>query len=236
MAEVIGPGLQFLLDEFEERLGKASVAPYLQHVLDMDVSEATREIFIQEEIDDETGGWFTKVVRRLVARSHDPITIWLNTPGGDMESMFVYHDVVTTCPAPICVVATGTVASAGCLMLACASREQDLRMVSESTYFMWHESRGGDSSDLTESEERARRVWKDWQGEHWRKLMGRHVSTTTSRFWRSITNKEPEHYLLGGKAIVEAGIADALFDSAKLPAPARALTFRPSTASRGEGS
>ncbi len=210
----------FLLDELEKRIGKPTTAPYLQHVLDMDVSEATRELFIMEGIDADMAGWFTKVFRRLLAHSHEPITVWLNTPGGDLEAMLVFHDLVTTCPAPVCIVALGNISSAGCLMLACASRKQDLRMVMESTSFMWHEARGA-QEELTESEELARRAHKDWMGEYWRKLMGRHVSSTTTRFWQNITNKTREHWLMPGKAIVEAGIADSLFDPELLPEPAR---------------
>ncbi len=216
-------GAELFLDEIEERIGKSGVAPYLQHIIDMDICETTREIFIQEEIDEKLGGWINVVFRRLLARSDDPITIWLNTPGGDMESMFAYHDIITSCPAPITVIGFGNVSSAGCLMLACASKPQDNRMVMESTSFMWHEARGFGDDALTESEELARRVWKDWTSEHWRQLMARHVSVKgkSTRFWHNITNKEREHWLLGGKAIVDAGIADCLYDPALLPEPAR---------------
>jgi hypothetical protein len=85
---------------------------------------------------------------------------------------------------------------------------------------MWHESRGGDA-ELTESEEKARREWKDWTGEYWRGLMGRYVKGKSTKFWWNITNKAREHWLLGGPAIIEAGIADALYAHVLLPYPAR---------------
>lgn len=213
--------IQAIADEVEARVVKPSpVDPRLMHLLSMDVSVETREVFIQDEVTEETGSWFNKVHRHLVQVNDDPITIWLCTPGGDMRAMFMYHDIVTTSPVPITVVALGEVASAGCLMLACASRPQDNRLVMESTTFMWHEARGF-GGDLTESEAKARRTWEDWTGEHWRRLMARHVQGKNTRFWQNVTNKTREHWELGGKDIVAAGIADDLYRPELLPAPAR---------------
>lgn len=205
-------------DENFKRVPPAG-APPLAHILDLEVNEKTREIFVSEDIDNEFGGWFTKVMRRLESKSNDPITIWLNTPGGDMESMFVYYDLVTQSPCPITIVGIGTVCSAGCLMLACGGTNGGRRLVTESCTFMWHESRGGWADDLTESEKIARREVDDWTGDYWRQLMQRHVKGKNSKFWWNITNKTREHWLLGGQAIVEAGIADALYTNELLPAP-----------------
>lgn len=211
---------ELLFDDKREEV-KTVPAPALAHVLDLEVSEKTREIFISDEIDDDFAGWFTKVMRRLEAISNEPITIWLNTIGGDMESMFVYYDLVTQSPCPITVIGIGTVCSAGCLMLTCGGTNGGKRLVTESCTFMWHESRGGEGGGLSESEEKARREWKDWTGEYWRVLMGRHVKGKTSKFWWNITNKAREHWLLGGEAIIEAGIADALYQHSLLPYPAK---------------
>ncbi len=209
-------------DEEEAKGGSPRTgAPTLWNILDLEVYEKTREIFVTDEIDAEFGGWFTKVMRRLESKSNDPITIWLNTPGGDMESMFIYHDLVTQSPCPITVVGIGTVCSAGCLMLACGGTHGGKRLVTESCTFMWHESRGGGDYELTESEMKSRREWQDWTGDYWRELMSRHVKGKTGKFWWNITNKTREHWLLGGRAIVDAGIADELYTSSLLPATTR---------------
>lgn len=209
----------FDLDDTETEV-RVTPASALSHLLDLEVCERTREIFIGEEIDNEFGSWFTKIMRRLESISHNPITIWLNTPGGDMESMFVYHDLVTSSPCPVTVVGIGTVCSAGCLMLACGGTHGGKRLVTESCTFMWHESRGGDGFDLSESEKMARREYDDWTSDYWRLLMTKHVKGKTSKFWHNITNKTREHWLLGGRAIIDSGIADAIYSPRLLPAPA----------------
>lgn len=208
------------LFEPENRL-KLIPAPEVSHILDLDTNERTREIFISGLIDEEFGGWFLKILRHLESTSKDPITIWLNTPGGDMEAMFVYYDLVTNSSCPITVIGVGTVCSAGCLMLACGGTNGGRRLVTESCTFMWHESRGGEGGDLTESEEKARREWRDWTGDYWRTLMSRHVKGKHTKFWWNVTNKTREHWLLGGKDIVDAGVADAIYSFDLLPAPAK---------------
>lgn len=107
------------------------------------------------------------------------------------------------------------------MMLACGGTKGGKRLVTESCTFMWHESRGGDDADLTESEEKCRRVWKDWMVDYTCLLMARYVKGKTSKFWQNITNKTREHWLLGGQQIIDAGIADALFKYSLLPASAR---------------
>jgi ATP-dependent protease ClpP protease subunit len=207
----------------EESQVKLEQAPALSHVIELEVSERTREIFIGDEIDEDFASWFPKVMRRLESISHEPITIWLNTPGGDLDSMFVFHDLVTKSPCAITIVGIGTVCSAGCLMLACGGTHGGKRLVTESCTFMWHESRDAGVADLTESEKIARREYDDWQSNYWRDLMARHVKGKSTKFWFNITNKTREHWLLGGQAIIDAGIADALYSYDLLPGPAKKL-------------
>lgn len=210
-----------LLDEMEERIARNVPRPYLSHLLDLEVSEGTREIFVTDDIEDDFGRWFTMVFRRLLALSSKPITVWLNTPGGDEEGMLVFYDLVTTSPAPVTIVATGSVCSAGVLMLACGHN----RLVTENCTLMSHESRGLGGPDLRHSESKERRKWEDWLHEQWFELMGRCCTRTRpesdAKFWKRVTEKKAEYWLLGGQQIIDAGIADAIYDPDQLPEPAR---------------
>ena len=75
-----------LFDEIEERVARNMPRPYLAHLLDLEVCEAKREIFVVNGIEDDFAGWFTKVFRRLLSLSHEPITIWLKSPMMDVLS------------------------------------------------------------------------------------------------------------------------------------------------------
>ena len=183
------------------------IAPELAHLLDLGVYEKTREIFIEGEIDDDFGGWLTMVFRRLQLQGPgEPITVWLNTPGGDVQSMFVFYDLVTTIPEEVTVIGIGAVCSAGVLMLACA----DKRLVSENCVLMSHEYSGASGENLRYSEAKERRKWDDWVHLRWIQLMARHTPQDEA-YWKRITERKAEFWLLGGESIVEEGLADGIF-------------------------
>lgn len=214
--------VELLGDEIEERMVKMVPRPELAHFMDLHVNTTTREIFVNGEIGEEFGEWFLHVFRYLLTQSDEAITIWLNTPGGDMESMFVFHDLVRNSPAEVVVIGQGGVASAGCLMLACGHR----RLVTESCVLMWHEWSGEFNSGRY-SELKERRQFEDWTTNHWFELISKYVKPASSQeerdvsWWRRKTKMKAEWWILGGQAIIEEGFADELFFHDKLPAPAK---------------
>ncbi len=218
-------GLDVMLDGMEERLVRSLPRPYMAHIIDMGISERTREIFVIEDIDDEFAGWFTKVFRRFQVQSEEPITIWLNTPGGDEEGMLVFYDLVTTSKVPITIVGSGSICSAGVLMLACGHK----RLVTENCTLMSHESRGLGGPDLRHSEAKERRKWEDWLHDRWFELMARCTEPHTqdrdrvcdAKFWKQVTERKAEYWLLGGQAMIDHGLADAIYDPKMLPKPAQ---------------
>ena len=193
------------------------------HTVNLDLDPKTREIFITE-IEEDFGAWFTKAFRHLLKQSRDPITIWLNTPGGDTTSMLVFHDLVRTSPAEVTVIGVGQICSAGVLMLACCHK----RLVTENCVLMSHESRDEDAPGLLHSESKDRRKWADWMHDHWFELMARytrpHNPESNVTFWRKVTEKRAEYWILGGQAIVECGVADEVYRGEnQLPTPARTI-------------
>ena len=177
----------------------------------LDFSEADRDIFVNEDIGEEFGAWFTSLHRYLTkdpANGSDPITVWLNTPGGDAESAFVFHDIVRSSIAPITVIGVGGVHSAGVLMLACGHH----RMVTENCTLMTHESTcvGAGASGMKYSEAKARRQWEDWIQNRYTELIARYTPED-SKYWKRVISRETEYWLLGGAAIVEAGLADGIY-------------------------
>lgn len=219
---------ELLVGDVRDSIGELLPRPAVSHLIDTDVITPTREIFIGEEISEDFGGWFTKVFRYLLLLNHDPITVWLNTPGGDEESSLVFHDLVITSPAKVTIVGTGSICSAGVLMLACGHH----RFVTENCVLMSHESRSSGESSLRHSEAKERRKWEDWMHSRWFELMGRctspHNPERDAAFWKRKTEGKAEYWLLGAQAIIADGIADATYDPEALP-----FTH---LISRGEGS
>ncbi len=78
---------------------------------------------------------------------------------------------------------------------------------------MWmsHEPWGFGDSDLGLRAAKSRRKADDWTHEHWCRLMGK-LTPHNSEWWQEKTEREAEYWLLGGEAIVAAGVADRVVD------------------------
>lgn len=179
-------------------------APWEVHVLNLDFNSKTREIFLDGEIEDGTGAWFWAVCRILGPGS---ITVHMNTPGGDVDSMYAIHDAIRW-HGDVTIVAYGQCCSAGVLILACAHR----RVVGESLVLMSHES-SSSGGELGYRAAKDRRKAEDWHHEWWCELMARYTPQD-SAWWKRKTERQAEYWLLGGQAIVDAGLADEVLTPA----------------------
>lgn len=194
-----------------EEANTPKAVPELIHIQNMGADLGKRELYVMDEITEDFGLWFTTAIRYLEKQSHDPITIWLSTPGGSVESMFTFHDLVRSSPCEVTIVATGQICSAGVLMLACGHK----RLVTESTILMSHRAQDGMSGNLEQMESYLK-VMK-WGEEHWAELMARYTpehvdgKARDQRYWFQLGKKTAEWWIMGGKAIVKEGIADEIF-------------------------
>ncbi len=200
-----------------ENLQKPVPAPELSHIQDMHVNLKARELFVGGEITDEFGEWFTCVIRYLESKSSDPIVVWINTPGGDVQSMFTFHDLVRASVCKIITIGTGQVCSAGVLMLACGNR----RLVTESTVLMSH--RGEDSITGSLETMQAQIKVAEWSEDHWAELMSRYSDETgpdgkarDQRYWFQLGKKTNEWWRTGGESIIAEGLADSIYNSENL--------------------
>ena len=112
-----------------------------------------------------TGGIDDKQARRVCERllalssdSNDPILLVLSSPGGHVESGDMIHDMIKFVSAPVKILGTGWVASAGALIYAAAKKEN--RYSLPNTRFLLHEPRGGVGGQATDVEIQAREIIK----------------------------------------------------------------------------
>lgn len=190
-----------------ELVSLVSPVPGLTHTFRDDVDTAAREIFLCGEIVEASGAWFLQSLRFFEKNGEGPVKIWINSPGGDVSTEFAIHDAIRTSTLEIWTIGVGEVASAAGLLLACGTR----RFVTESTVFMAHEPKGyGGDNGIGLRAAKDRRAWEDWQHEHWAELMGRYCKGGKTA-WKQRVEKGGEFWLLGGAAIIGAGIADELW-------------------------
>ena len=157
-----------------------------------------------------TGGIDFKQARRVSERllalsseSEDPILLVLSSPGGHVESGDMIHDMIKFVGAPVKVLGTGWVASAGALIYAAAKKEN--RYALPNTRFLLHEPRGGVGGQATDVEIQAREIIKMRErlnnifAEATGKTLEQIQEDTNRDFWMSA--EEAVEYGLVGKIV-----------------------------------
>ena len=86
----------------------------------------TRQILLSGEINEELADSIVKQILILEADSSDPIYIYIDSPGGDVDAGFAVFDTIRFVSAPIYTIGMGLVASAASLILLAAPKERRL--------------------------------------------------------------------------------------------------------------
>lgn len=100
-----------------------------------------RTIMLTGGIDDALARRICERLLALAAESSDPILLVISSPGGHVESGDMIHDMIKFVGAPVKVLGSGWVASAGALIYAAAQPQN--RFALPNTRFLLHEPRGG---------------------------------------------------------------------------------------------
>lgn len=149
------------------------------------------------------------VTARLLALAHagdDPITIYLNSPGGHVESGDTIYDVIKFVKPTVRIIGTGWVASAGALIFSAATRENRLSL--PNTRYLLHQpsgGTGGSASDVAiQAKEiiRMRKRLNEIFARETGQLLERIEKDTDRDYWMSA--EEAVNYGLVGKIISDA--------------------------------
>ena len=76
----------------------------------------TRSVMISGEINKDAADDFAQRMLVLDSLSQDPIYVYINSPGGDVDSGFAIYDMIRYVESPVTVVGMGLVASAAALI------------------------------------------------------------------------------------------------------------------------
>ncbi len=107
-----------------------------------------RTVLIYGAINQEVAQAVTEKLLILSAESKDEIKVYINSQGGHVESADTIFDMLQYCRAPIKVIGTGWVASAGALIFVAPPKEN--RFCLPNTRFMIHQPLGGMSGSAVD--------------------------------------------------------------------------------------
>ncbi|MEQ8953014.1 MAG: ATP-dependent Clp protease proteolytic subunit [Gammaproteobacteria bacterium] len=118
----------------------------------------SRSITIFGEINDRLARSVTEKLLALAAENDDPITIYISSPGGHVESGDVVYDMIKFIKPEVKVVGTGWVASAATTIFLAADKKN--RVCLPNTRFLIHQPLGGSRGDATDIAIQAKEIVK----------------------------------------------------------------------------
>ena len=139
-------------DEDEDKSKEIQNAPA---VIEKALFDA-RVVMLTGEVNDQQARRVTERLFALAAHNAQPITFVISSPGGHVESGDMIHDVIKFINAPVRMLGTGWVASAGALIYCAAERQN--RFCLPKTRFLLHEPRGGIGGMASDVEIQAREI------------------------------------------------------------------------------
>ena len=92
----------------------------------------TRSILLSGEINKDSADKFIKDLLVLEAESQDPIKVFINSPGGDVDAGFAIYDMVRFVSCPVIMIGMGLVASAASLVLLAVPAERRVALPNSS--------------------------------------------------------------------------------------------------------
>ena len=146
------------LIESEEPEGDEKKAPQKPEEMMSERFLKTRTILLTGEVDKDLS---EKVIRHLLlleSISTDPITILIDSPGGDVYAGFSIFDMIRFIKAPVHIVGMGLVASAAALILLAVPKERRHGLPNSS--YLIHQPLSGIQGVATEIEIHARELEK----------------------------------------------------------------------------
>mgnify|MGYP003299530056 CR=1 FL=1 len=139
-------------DDDKKEKGQESVSEVMNKFL------KTRQILLSGEVNKDLA---EKIVRQLLvmeADSDEPIRIYIDSPGGDVDAGYAIFDMIRFVKAPVYCIGMGLVASAGALILLAADKSRRIGL--PNSHYLIHQPLSGIKGVATDIEIHAQELEK----------------------------------------------------------------------------
>lgn len=163
----------------------------------------SRIVMINGEISQKLVGSITSQLLALASISNDPITLFIHSQGGHVESGDSIHDIIRSIDAKVRIVGNGWVGSAGALIYVSVPKED--RYCLPNTRFLLHEPSGGargsgsdiaiEAEEIVKMRRRLNEIFAAGTGQPIEKI----EKDTQRNYW--LTSEEAHEYGLVGSII-----------------------------------
>lgn len=159
-----------------------------------------RKLLIFGGINDKVARDVTGRLLALAGASDKPIDIYVNSPGGHVESGDTIHDMIRFVDsiAPVNMIGTGWVASAGALIFAAGRPER--RLCLPNTRFLLHQPMGGVRGPATDIDIEAREIIK------MRERLNRLFARETGQSYEKVAKDTDRNHWMSAEEAIAYGL------------------------------
>ena len=167
-----------------------------------------RKVMIFGQIDDKLARDVVGRILTLAEESTKPIDVFVNSPGGHVESGDSIHDIIRFVRdhVRVRVIGTGWVASAGALIYLGGHKDQ--RVCLPNTRFLLHQPMGGVRGPATDIDIEAREIIK------MRERLNRIISDETGQPIERVRKDSDRNYWMGAEEAIAYGMASRIIKTA----------------------
>jgi ATP-dependent Clp protease protease subunit len=181
-------------------------SPASNRMLDEKLFKA-RTVTIFGDINERLARNITERLLALAAESNDPITIYISSPGGHVESGDVIYDIIKFIEPVVRVVGTGWVASAATTIYLAADKEH--RFALPNTRFLVHQPSGGSRGSASDIKIQAEQIVK------MKARINQLIASETGQPVERVAKDTDRDYWMSVDEAIEYGIVGRCINSAR---------------------
>ncbi len=167
-----------------------------------------RKVLVFGAIDDKLARDVTGRLLALAGKSTAPIDVFINSPGGHVESGDTIHDMIrfVDAEAPVRIIGTGWVASAGALIFLAGNRQR--RFCLPHTRFLLHQPMGGVRGPAVDIDIEAREIVK------MRERLNRLIARETGQTYEKVAADTDRNYWMSAEEAITYGMVTRIIEAA----------------------
>lgn len=166
-----------------------------------------RAVTIFGDINEKLAKSITERLLALASESNDPITIYISSPGGHVESGDVVYDIIKFIEPVVRVVGTGWVASAATTIYLAADKQH--RFALPNTRFLVHQPSGGSRGSASDIKIQAEQIVK------MKARINQLIANETGQPVERVAKDTDRDYWMSVDEAIEYGIVGRCINSAR---------------------
>jgi ATP-dependent Clp protease protease subunit len=173
--------------------------------LEEQLSFKSRFVLVFGEVNDSLAQAICRRLLALAADSDAPVTMFVSSPGGHVESGDAIHDMIRFVRAPVTTIGSGWVASAGTHIFLAAPPAR--RVCLPNTRFMIHQPAGGAGGPATDIAIQAKEILRT------RERIARVISRETGKSFDKVMADMERDFWMSAEEAIAYGIVSRIVET-----------------------